>query len=439
MNIKKSIMFIMIGYFSCTAIALLAFRYQSRADIDVVAVNDVVQTLAKHWEAYEQLDEFTQPEELKQLEQSEQIELPTEEYDFDYVVLDNQGKLLVATKRGLNETINSAIRHRDTIVDIYRNTELLGKLIIYNDSGDKLVQYQRHLLSFVIFLLFVVAILCIVYAVFIERTVFRPFRGLQSFARHVAQGNLDIPLEMDKGNIFGAFTESFDLMRDEIYRARENEREANQSKKELVASLSHDIKTPVASIKAVSELIYARSEDDALRTQIDIINSKADQINSLITNLFNATLEELQELKVNVTEQSSERIYELIRKADYHNQVTITKINECLILIDELRLAQVIDNVISNSYKYAGTSIEVSTQIKGRFLEVSFKDFGPGVPDEEKLLIFHKFYRAKNAVDKVGSGLGLYISKYIMNQMSGEIDCVNTEDGFILKIKLYMV
>ena len=60
---------------------------------------------------------------------------------------------------------------------------------------------------------------------------------------------------MDRENVFGAFTESFDLMRHELRRARERERRASQSKKELVAKLSHDIKTPIASIRAVAEVM----------------------------------------------------------------------------------------------------------------------------------------------------------------------------------------
>ena len=280
------------------------------------------------------------------------------------------------------------------------------------------------------------ALLCIAYTVYIDRTIFRPFRKLQGFARHVAEGKLDMPLDMDKGNMFGAFTESFDLMREELNRARENERIANQSKKELVASLSHDIKTPVASIKAVSEVMYAKSKNENTKTQLRVINSKADQINTLITNMFNATLEELQELKVNVTEQSSEFLYDLIKNADYNNQVTISNIPECIVLVDVLRLAQVIDNVISNSYKYAGTSIDVSTHIKGKYLEIAFKDYGLGVSEDERPLIFNKFYRAKNSAGKSGTGLGLYISKYLMNKMSGDIECENNDRWIYCETKV---
>jgi signal transduction histidine kinase len=104
--------------------------------------------------------------------------------------------------------------------------------------------------------------------------------------------------------------------------------------------------------------------------------------------------------------------------------------------MDELRLAQVIDNIISNSYKYAGTSINVSSRIAGQYLEIAFQDYGPGVSEDESPLLFNKFYRAENSKGKSGSGLGLYISKYLINKMSGEIDCDNTGDGFIMILKL---
>ena len=418
MNIKKVIIFIVIILTAYTSLILYAFRDRGEVKLDVVAVNDITESLAEHWE---NIDEFR---------------FQGLRYRLDYVVIDNNGKLVRATRHGLNESINAAINNRDTIVDIKRNEMVLGKLIIYNNASDILRQYREKLFASFVVLMIFTAIVYLTYAIYIDQSILRPFRKLKGFARLVAEGKLDMPLEMDRGNRFGAFTESFDLMREELNRARENERLANQSKKELVASLSHDIKTPIASIKAVSEVMYAKSSDEYEQKQLEVINAKADQINTLITNLFNATLEELQELRVAVTEQSSQLLYGLIKNADYYNQVTISSIPECIVLADVLRLAQVVDNVISNSYKYAGTSIETSAKVKENYLEIAFKDYGLGVSDEERPLIFNKFYRAKNSEGKSGTGLGLYIAKYLMNKMSGDIICEKTEDGFVLKLKL---
>ena len=269
-----------------------------------------------------------------------------------------------------------------------------------------------------------------------ERSILKPFRKLQGFARHIASGNLDIPLEMDKNNLFGAFTESFDLMRSELDKAKENERKADRSKKELVASLSHDIKTPVASIKAVTELMILTANNEKEIKQLETINAKAEQINSLITNMFHATLEELQALSVAAAEIESTVIPNIVKNADYENRVKPFSIPNCIVITDLLRLQQVFDNIISNSYKYAGTEIEINSQIDGQYLLIDIIDFGKGVADNELPLIMNKFYRGKNTGAKSGYGLGLYISKYLLEQMSGNLFCENRSDGFAVKITL---
>ena len=171
---------------------------------------------------------------------------------------------------------------------------------------------------------------------------------------------LDIPLNMDKNNYFGAFTESFDLLREELSAARQREYESNRSKKELVATLSHDIKTPVASIKAVSELMLMQAKDEKVIKQVNTIYSKAEQINLLVTDMFHATLEELQQLKLTVTEESSEVLVDMIENVNYDHQIVYDSIPPCIILTDPVRMQQVIDNIISNSYKYAGTNCTLS-------------------------------------------------------------------------------
>ncbi len=418
MNFKRVVIIITFFLVVFSSLTFLAFNFKGTTEIDITAVNDIVQSLVKTWDTigYDQL--------------------PKLDYDLDYVVLDNQNQFIKATKNGLNNDINSAIRNGDIIVDIKSEDILLGKLIIYNDSNTQWLRFRNYYLVITYCLTIMVVLFCIGYITYIDKNILNPFRKLQVFARYVAEGNLDMPLVMDRGNLFGAFSESFDLMREELKKARENERLANQSKKELVASLSHDIKTPVASIKAVTEVMHVKATDENQMRQLEIINSKADQINTLISNMFSATLEEIQQLKVTVSEISSQELYGLIKTSDYNRKADIMAIPECIILADILRLAQVVDNIISNSYKYAGTSIYVSSSIKGKYLEIVFKDYGGGVPQEEISLVFNKFYRAENSKGKSGTGLGLYISKYFMEQMQGEIYCKNLRDGFAVVLKL---
>ena len=130
-------------------------------------------------------------------------------------------------------------------------------------------QYRMRLQIGMIALLFFTLLVSALSLFVVHRNVLRPFQRMRGFARRVAAGELDIPLEMDKRNAFGAFTESFDLMRDELRRSRESERAAQQSKRELVASLSHDIQTPVSSIRAVAELMEITAADDGQRVSLE--------------------------------------------------------------------------------------------------------------------------------------------------------------------------
>jgi signal transduction histidine kinase len=276
------------------------------------------------------------------------------------------------------------------------------------------------------------AVACALFLLYHYNIILRPFKKLEKFASRVAQGDLSVPLDMDRKNSFGAFTESFDLMREQLAAARENERLANISKKELVASLSHDIKTPVSSIKAIAELYQAKHGEI---TELASIAKKADQIDLLISNMFSATLEELKQLKVSPEDIASSELEDIIRSSDYENKLKPFVLPECVVTADKLRFRQVIDNIIGNSYKYAGTDIEVSACFDGDFLVLSLRDSGGGVLSEELPRLCEKFYRAKNAEGKNGSGLGLYISDYFITEMGGSLSLENN-DGLCAVIKL---
>ncbi len=423
MTVKKAAALAIAVLLAALFAIVYVFRENATASakLDPVAVNDIAQSLAEQWGSLKSGS------------------LPCLSYHLDYVVLDGGGNLVGTTREGLNENLSDAVANRDTIVDISRGGKYYGKLILYNQTEREWAGFRNHLMLACVGLIFCLILFVVIDSLFIDHYIFRPFRKLRSFASRVAEGNFDIPLEMDRGNLFGAFTESFDLMRHELAKARESERQANESKKELVASLSHDIKTPVASIKAVSEIMMVKTDNSEENRRLAIIDSKADQINALITNLFNATLEELQRLSVTVSRQPSTILGKMIRAADYNGSTVVSPIPDCMVQADPQRLQQVIDNVISNSYKYAGTSISVAFSLQGQYLEVEIRDFGQGVSPEELPLISHKYYRAKNAQGRNGAGLGLYISKYLMNRMSGGMVCRNLEDGFAVTLKLAVV
>jgi len=269
----------------------------------------------------------------------------------------------------------------------------------------------------------------------LNREILKPFKHMRRFAERVAAGELDIPLEMDKRNAFGAFTESFDLMREELRRSRANEQAAEQSKRELVASLSHDIQTPISSIKAVAEVMEVTAEKGDAQ-KLKTIQDKATQIQTLVTDLFHTTLEELDSLSVQPIGIPSNQIAEMISTADYQGKVIMETLPGCLVQADPVRLAQVMDNIIANSYKYAGTKIHVSGELDKEGLAITLQDEGPGVDEDELPLLCSKYFRGSSARAKDGYGLGLFIAHHLIERMNGTLKCLNTNPGFAVRLWL---
>ncbi len=364
-------------------------------------------------------------------------ELITPDEEFDYAVLDNDSNVLIYTRDDVAKSISSATSNYDIIRDIEKDGVVVGKILVHNPKAELAKQTNTKIAVFVGSLIAVTILVFVFYYLYIKKSVIDPFRKLKSFAVRIAGGNLDTPLEMDKENAFGAFTESFDIMREELKASHDREEKAVKSRKELVAQLSHDIKTPVASIKAMTDVMSLTATDETKDT-IAAISAKADQIDELISNLFHATLEELEQLEVKPEDVNSTDIVKIIKDADYLGKIKKLDIKEAVVYADKLRLNQVVSNIIFNSYKYANTEISVNGKFdsENKYLLIEIADKGPGVPEDELEIITQKFKRGSNAGNNDGSGLGLYISDYLMKKMDGRLTPKNIEGGFAVELAL---
>ena len=338
-----------------------------------------------------------------------------------------------------------AMKDHKTLMDYEVNGQLIGKIVF--DGQREVIEalwksLQKRMILVSVGILFIGYFILGLFHYF----YIRPFRKLQQFAVNVAKGNLETPIRMEKGNYFGAFTESFDLMREELKRARENEYKANVSKKELVAELSHDMKTPIATIKATCEVVKMKAQRNGNETEnkdlfdkIGIIEQRSDMIDHLIGNMFHATLEELENLKVEAGEEASTVILSMFEDLQYYENLQIKNtIPEYLVYMDKLRLKQVIDNIVHNSFKYAGTVIDVSFEEVPTGIKIEIRDYGNGVAEEELPLITEKYYRGANGKGKNGAGLGLFLANYFMSHMKGSLECFN-DKGFVVNLFLSKV
>lgn len=362
-----------------------------------------------------------------------------EEMDFgtDILLFNTDNRIVYTSSSDMFSGIDSAVKAAARgytclpVSDIYKN---YGTAVIPDEQILSVENARRRLIAAEIIMTAVMLFTALGFVFYAEYKIFRPFRKLKNYAGLIAQGRLDEPLMMDRNNLFGDFTVSFDIMRDELRKSRIKETELRIREKELVASLSHDLKTPVTGIKLLCELLSVRTQDKYITEKVENINQKAEQINVLISDLLTSTLDDLGEMNVSVNDEDSDILSEIISLNDTANLVSEYEIPECIISVDRNRISQVIGNIISNSYKYAGTAIDISSRINGRFLEMCIRDYGPGVPDDEIIYVTNKFYRGKNNSGKEGSGLGLYIASAIMEKTGGELICSSSEKGFTVTL-----
>ena len=370
-------------------------------------------------------------------------DMPPENTEREYVILDRNGNAIYDNRSNYSEviTVETAMQKCYPYTYIIENNQITGSVVL-TDSRKQFDRLRTDIIAVYCVCGFLLIGAAAAFGAYIRKAILLPFARMKEFASYVAAGDLDRPLEMDKGNLFGAFSESFDIMREELKASRARELSLQKKERELIASLSHDLKTPVTGIKLTSELmaaVFAQNEGQEITVTEDMIvkmnniYKRADEIALLVGDLFASTLEDLGAFKIKCSDENSAVIAELVSEYDDRRLVRISEIPQVIVHMDKLRLSQVIGNILFNSYKYADTPIDISFRLDESFLEVSIRDSGPGVPEDEIGLITNKFYRGKEHGDKEGSGLGLYIARILMDKMGGELS-VRSENGLCVTL-----
>jgi PAS domain S-box-containing protein len=206
-------------------------------------------------------------------------------------------------------------------------------------------------------------------------------------------------------------------------------------KTEFISIVSHELRTPLTPIKGYVDLIMEGDAGEITEEQADylhIVQSNTDALVALVNDLLDISKIEAGKIDLDLKSLSMETVIQ--EALTVHRQAIETK---GLIVRSELpaplppvkadrrRMAQVLNNLISNAYKYTapGGSVTISALAEGEFLEIAVSDTGVGISREDQKKLFTKFFRAKNPATREagGTGLGLAISKSIVEKHKGEI------------------
>lgn len=226
-------------------------------------------------------------------------------------------------------------------------------------------------------------------------------------------------------------------------------KQVDNLKQNFISLMSHDLKTPVAKIAGIADLLKIRFNNTPDQTElIDNIVNSTKELNNFINSILDLTKIESQNLTLRKESRDINKIIEgILEKLTFEAGSKEMQIESDLsplypIQIDTVLMNRVISNLIENAIKYAGRekSIWIKTWDDADWVYIEIKDNGLGIGPEDLAHIFDKFYRVKNDSTHAikGSGLGLYLVKYFIELHNGVISATSQlgeGTSFIIKLK----
>jgi signal transduction histidine kinase len=291
-----------------------------------------------------------------------------------------------------------------------------------------------YIISLFLIPLLLIAILVFLFARVLSRDIIIPLKELNFATERIVQGDLCFEIKYNKNNELGKFCQTFDEMRKALKASIDRQAAYENSRKELIASISHDLRTPISTIKGYADGLQAGivKDSEMYNRYLSVIKSKTESLDRLIDDLFQFSQLELEKFPLQLRKHNSKTMLEellapiLFELKDSNLKFTINgPIPEVTIYADVQRIGQVINNLIQNARQYAGSGVKVVFQasIEKESLLIAVIDSGPGIPIEDLPRIFDRFYRGEKSRNRLygGIGLGLTICKYIIEEHGGRI------------------
>ncbi|MDO5558504.1 MAG: HAMP domain-containing sensor histidine kinase [Oscillospiraceae bacterium] len=360
--------------------------------------------------------------------------------DLSYAVVSSNGTVTFQKNMHLNKSVNlhtlGSSGQKLYTVPLVRDGVQFATLAVDISTG----RYTAGFVQLLPVLLLTLLILAGSFTAFfiilntLKNDIFAPVKQLHTSTKSILSGNTGNEVRYDYDGEIGTLCHDFELMRAQLRDSFEREERMKSDEKLLMASISHDLKTPLATVQGYLESICL---DIVIGDQAKQYAIRALDKTMLLSKMTNDILEhskaELNQLSINPEEVYSGRFFgemlEGLASDAKTNGFTLTysDIPDIIISLDRMRISQVMENLIGNAVKYGhkNGSINVDFSLEDNFLHVSVRDNGPGIPAVDLPFIFDKFYRGDKArtMNVPGSGLGLSIVRYIVSQHGGSIEC----------------
>ena len=266
-------------------------------------------------------------------------------------------------------------------------------------------------------------------AILLGKILFKPFNTIVDGMTRLSGGDFSTRIDLGKYDGMKSLTNSFNALAKEL-----DNTEILRSN--FVNDFSHELKTPIVSISGLISLMKNENLDEEKRKQyLLIMEEEANRLTQMTSNALYLSKIETQGIlthktRFNVSEQLRASVLLLERKWEKKSLSLELDFEEYYVLANEDMLKQVWVNLIDNAIKFSieGGELKISVTRTGQCISVAITNTGREIPEEERELIFNKFYQADSSRSTEGNGIGLSIVKHIVALHSGEIE-VDCQDG----------
>jgi signal transduction histidine kinase len=279
------------------------------------------------------------------------------------------------------------------------------------------------------------------FAWLMSRDITHPLRQLVNATRSIGEGNLDARVRITARNELGELGDAFNTMVEELKQSLAREKDLENSRRELIANVSHDLRTPLTSIRGYVEGLRdgVARDPEKIKRYLDVIYEKTLGLDRLIADLFQLAQLDAGQLEMKPERVESTRLLRHIAERFQPDMEAagismITEIPAGLppVTVDHERIEQALGNIIENAVKYtpAGGTISLMAIAQQQGIRVMVADTGEGISPEDLPRVFERLYRGEKSRSRQlgGTGLGLAIAKQIIEAHGGRI-WVESEKG----------
>lgn len=276
----------------------------------------------------------------------------------------------------------------------------------------------------------------------INKDIYKPLKELSAAMQHIAEGDFDYRMTQVREDELGKLFENYEQMRLQLKENEEEKADNEKKSKELVSNISHDLKTPITSIKGYVEGIMDGVADtpEKMDKYIKTIYNKANDMDKLINELTTYSGIDSNKIPyhfhiINVSDYFADCVEEVgldLESKNIHLNYTNLAPADTCIVADPEQLKKVINNIIGNSIKYMGHNngvIDIRILDEGESVKIEIEDNGKGIPAKDIGNVFERFFRSDASRNSMqgGSGIGLSIVKKIIEDHGGYVWATSKE------------